>query len=433
MSERTTVRRRLLAAVSTIAFVGMLSVGAAEPALAADYPSWSDVQAARASESRTQALITKIKGHIAGLEQQAAAAASLAETRGAELEAADTAFQNAAQKVVELEAQAAEAEEEAAESRRAAGRVVAQMSRGTGGDLTATLLGEARTGADTDGMLKSLSYASKVNGVLQDTYGRAVNQQRNAESLADQAAEARTVREELRVAAEEAMVAAQEASAAADAAVQQGLVEREQLEAQLVVLVERREVTEADYMTGEAKRKEQERLERERLAELERIRQAEAAKNNAGSGGGGGGGGSAPPPAASGWVKPSSGRITSAFGYRLHPTAGTWRLHGGLDYAGGCGTPIYAASAGTVVYSGWYGTYGNWILIQHANGVQTGYAHIPNGGRLVGAGQQVGAGQRIASQGTTGASTGCHLHYEVRINGVQNDPVPFMRARGIYF
>jgi len=97
----------------------------------------------------------------------------------------------------------------------------------------------------------------------------------------------------------------------------------------------------------------------------------------------------------------------------------------------GCGAPIYAAHSGKVIYSGWYGTYGNFILIQNTNTVQTGYAHIVNGGLLVKVGQTVGVGQHIANEGTTGASTGCHLHFEVRVNGVAINSVPFMRDEGI--
>jgi murein DD-endopeptidase MepM/ murein hydrolase activator NlpD len=100
-------------------------------------------------------------------------------------------------------------------------------------------------------------------------------------------------------------------------------------------------------------------------------------------------------------------------------------------YRRGCGVPIYAASAGTVAYSGVYGSYGNWILLEHANGIQTGYAHIENGGLLVSPGQRVEAGQLIARAGSTGGSTGCHLHYEVRPGGSSTDPAAFMSARGI--
>jgi murein DD-endopeptidase MepM/ murein hydrolase activator NlpD len=77
------------------------------------------------------------------------------------------------------------------------------------------------------------------------------------------------------------------------------------------------------------------------------------------------------------------------------------------------------------------GTYGNWVLIEHGDGIQTGYAHIVNGGTEVAVGQNVEAGQEIARVGATGAATGCHLHFEVRISGKAVDPVPFMAKRGI--
>lgn len=133
----------------------------------------------------------------------------------------------------------------------------------------------------------------------------------------------------------------------------------------------------------------------------------------------------------SGWAKPVNGRITSSFGYRIPPTSGASSFHQGTDLGAGCGQPIYAASSGTVVYAGWNGGYGNFILIDHGGGVQTAYAHIVNGGILVGYGQNVGVGTRIASVGTTGTSTGCHLHLETRIGGVATDSVPFFRNQGI--
>ena len=106
-------------------------------------------------------------------------------------------------------------------------------------------------------------------------------------------------------------------------------------------------------------------------------------------------------------------------------------FHYATDIGTGCGASIYAASAGTVVYAGWYGSYGNFVLIDHGNGVETGYAHIRPGGIWVGYGQYVDAGQNIASSGTTGASTGCHLHFEVRTWGNRIDPQPWMASRGV--
>ncbi|WP_243648556.1 M23 family metallopeptidase [Agromyces fucosus] len=94
---------------------------------------------------------------------------------------------------------------------------------------------------------------------------------------------------------------------------------------------------------------------------------------------------------------------------------------------------MYAANSGVVTFSGYSGTYGNFIKIDHGGGISTGYAHIRDGGRFVGVGEWVEAGQNIASSGTTGASDGCHLHFEVYSGGSRIDPQPFMADRGIYF
>ena len=128
---------------------------------------------------------------------------------------------------------------------------------------------------------------------------------------------------------------------------------------------------------------------------------------------------------------PHPGPITDGFGYRPDRPAGANPFHRGTDIGAGCGSPIYAAHSGTVIYASPLGTYGNFIEIDNGGGVSTGYAHIRPGGTFVHVGQQVSAGQNIASVGMTGAATGCHLHFEVRINEVAINSVPFMAARGV--
>ncbi|MEC5151470.1 M23 family metallopeptidase [Cryobacterium sp. GrIS_2_6] len=133
-----------------------------------------------------------------------------------------------------------------------------------------------------------------------------------------------------------------------------------------------------------------------------------------------------------GWTRPAAGRITDAFGPRLvHPVAGVGDFHRGTDIGAGCDAAIYAATDGVVEAAGVLGTYGNWILIDHGNGITTGYAHIAPGETLVSVGERVVAGQVIAGVGSTGASTGCHLHFEVRIDGTAVDAVPFLSLRGV--
>jgi murein DD-endopeptidase MepM/ murein hydrolase activator NlpD len=107
------------------------------------------------------------------------------------------------------------------------------------------------------------------------------------------------------------------------------------------------------------------------------------------------------------------------------------RFHAGTDLAGGCGIPIYAARGGQVVYAGWNGGYGNFILINHGDGISTGYAHIADRKTFVRFGEQVSTGTHIANVGSTGASTGCHLHFEVRDDGKAINPVPFLKGKGI--
>lgn len=135
---------------------------------------------------------------------------------------------------------------------------------------------------------------------------------------------------------------------------------------------------------------------------------------------------------AQGWSLPVAGRTSDEFGPRPEkPVAGVNEFHRGTDLAANCGAPVFAATGGIVLEARVSGSYGNWILVEHGAGVSTGYAHLQNGGVLVSPGQRVEAGQLIGLVGSTGASTGCHLHFEVRLGGVALDAKPFLAARGI--
>jgi murein DD-endopeptidase MepM/ murein hydrolase activator NlpD len=123
--------------------------------------------------------------------------------------------------------------------------------------------------------------------------------------------------------------------------------------------------------------------------------------------------------------------MVSPYRYRIHPIFKGWRLHNGVGLAGGCNVPIYAATGGRVSFSGLNGGYSNFIVLDYGNGMQSAYAHIIDGGRLVLNRQTVTAGQLIARTGSIGGSTACHLHFEVRSGGFAFDPVPFMRERGV--
>jgi murein DD-endopeptidase MepM/ murein hydrolase activator NlpD len=118
---------------------------------------------------------------------------------------------------------------------------------------------------------------------------------------------------------------------------------------------------------------------------------------------------------------PVNGPITSPFGYRNDPVLGGNRLHAGVDIAASTGTPIKAAGDGVVVMAGSNGGYGNFTLIDHGGGLATGYGHQSRIG--VSIGQHVSTGEVIGYVGSTGASTGPHLHWEVRVNGAPVDPM----------
>ncbi len=123
-------------------------------------------------------------------------------------------------------------------------------------------------------------------------------------------------------------------------------------------------------------------------------------------------------PSAAGMVWPVSGTLTSGFGQR-------WgRMHEGIDIAGASGTPIAAAAAGTVIVAGWNGGYGNMVVVDHGGGISTAYGHMSS--LAVSVGQSVGQGTVVGGMGTTGHSTGVHLHFEVRVNGAATNPLAYL-------
>ncbi|HWH17629.1 MAG TPA: M23 family metallopeptidase [Allosphingosinicella sp.] len=126
-------------------------------------------------------------------------------------------------------------------------------------------------------------------------------------------------------------------------------------------------------------------------------------------------------------LKPVRGaNFTSGFGVRSDPFQGRAAMHAGIDLAGPIGTPIYATADGIVGRSEWSGGYGNLVELNHGKGIQTRYGHLSKS--LVYPGQRVKRGDQIALMGSTGRSTGSHLHYEVRIDGKAVNPVPFMQS-----
>ncbi|PRY67424.1 murein DD-endopeptidase MepM/ murein hydrolase activator NlpD [Glaciihabitans tibetensis] len=428
--------RRVIALLSV---VGVLATGAVvttevSPAWAIDYPSWSDVEAARADQAASQAQVTEIQALLAQLESELAAAQADAEAKGTAYQEAEQEYFEATVTAGELRAKADAAAAVAVESQTRAGQLAAQLARTGSNDLTLNLL---LNGEDVEDMLATMGQAGKVSEQANEIYEKAVQDKNAAQSLTDQADVAAGVLEGLKADAAAAFEVAQVASVAAADTVAVSAVHKDELEAQLASLTSAVATTEAQYQAGVVERARIAAAEEAARVAAARAEAAAAAAAAASSGGGGGGGGavggSTVPGAVNGngWAKPANGSISSGYGYRIHPVSGGSRLHSGTDLAGGCGIPIYAAHSGTVQYAGVYGTYGNWVLINNGDGISTGYAHIVNGGIRVAVGQQVAAGDVIAYVGSTGASTGCHLHFEVRVNGVATNAVPYMRNVGI--
>ena len=124
------------------------------------------------------------------------------------------------------------------------------------------------------------------------------------------------------------------------------------------------------------------------------------------------------------WPVPGYSRISSPYGYRIHPVTGASSIHTGIDIPAPTGTPVTAYDSGTVIYSGVQGTYGNTVMIRHNDGKVTLYAH--NSALNVSVGQTVQKGQVVAKIGSTGRSTGPHLHFEIRVNGSHTNPMNYL-------
>lgn len=124
-------------------------------------------------------------------------------------------------------------------------------------------------------------------------------------------------------------------------------------------------------------------------------------------------------------------RISSHFGYRKHPVLGYGKMHKGVDFAAAKGTPIYAAGNGIIEFVGWKSGYGRFIVLRHNGQLSTAYAHASRFAKNLKRGSKVKQGQIIAYVGSTGHSTGPHLHYEVRVNGKQVNPMKFKSTPGV--
>lgn len=398
---RHSARRRAIVAAGLAAVLAITWAinGSAPAAHAADYPTWDDVQNAKANAAEAQAQVDSIRVFIAQIQAEVERTQQVAMEKGQIAFEAEEVHQAKVLELTALQAQADEAAATAEVSERRAGQWAAQLVRVGGGDPTLKLFVD---GADADDVLTSIGVSSRVSQQAKAESDRATQLRNTAQSLSDQADVMRVELQKLSDAAAAAFAEAQAANAAAAAALAEQQSKVPELEAQAAYLQGLSTETQAGYQAGVQKRLEEELAARNAAIDWAQI-------------------------SDSGWVKPAPGRVTSPYGY----SAGYSGHHNGTDLGTGCGAPIIAASSGTVSFAGWYGDLGNWVQIDHGGGVSTGYAHQSQ--IVVWPGQWVDVGQLIGYSGNTGYSFGCHLHFVVYAGSSRIDPEPFMASRGVYF
>ncbi|MFV0344346.1 MAG: murein hydrolase activator EnvC family protein [Anaerocolumna sp.] len=294
---------------------------------------------------------------------------------------------------------------------------------------------------DISDMLNQIEYMSKIteydNGLLEEYTNIKKDISEKESSIKEQIAQLNDLREELTFEQEtvEKLMTSKNKEAAK---YNESIEETQAVSAEYTVQLDEQEALIEDLIEAEIKRLEEERKrkeeeERKRREEEERKKQEEEAANAGGgneSGDNSSGGSTTDHDSSDGvsgefiWPLPASSRITSAFGYRGQPTQGASTYHKGIDIGAGTGTKIIAAASGTVVTSTYSVSAGNYIMISHGNGLYTVYMHCSK--LFVSVGQSVSQGENIALVGSTGFSTGPHLHFGVNVGGEYVDPLKYV-------
>lgn len=420
VGARSRLRRGLAMLGVSVVIVGMAVAQQANApaAQALDLPTWDDVQAAKQNESAANKKVKEIQQLIIEGEKELERRRNLHSTTIQELKDAEAALAAAADKAATLNTEAEASRKEAEEAADRAGVIVAQMYRSGGVDRSMELFLDS-DGSTTDALLErmaSMSKATERNSKVSEEAEQTAN---TADSLGKQAKAAEAEREVLR-----ADKKVKEDAAATAVATQSVLVtEQEEQQRDLEIKLEALQDTTTKTVDGykerlrieeeqrkaeeERRRKEAERLRKE-AEEAERKRQEEQTNNpTAPPTAPPTGPPTAPPSTSNGWTLPTSNYYVSE-GYR---SPGRWD-HTGIDLAAPCWTPIVAAASGTVRSAYWDGPGGNMVTVNHTNGWQTRYAHMVQWASVA-PGQWVNAGQVLGYVGNTGASTGCHLHFEM--------------------
>jgi murein DD-endopeptidase MepM/ murein hydrolase activator NlpD len=390
------------------------------PATGASADPNSDRNRVNAELAKTSAALEELTGRAkqAALDYESAVAAlpaaqaSLADARGRAV-AADAAVRQAARDVTAAEAaaQAADADYQVAadqvtEARQVTGRYAAAAYKGGGMLLLNSVL---RAGSPSE-FAQRLGYLDHVAGDQQRAVRQLTAARQNSREQLNLAQDARRRAEQAKAAAAQALVASQTAVATAEAAAAHVTALIARREQAVAVANSQRAAVQAQYDQLKA---ESARIEAQLRAAAARAGKVPAA---------------VAPGAGAYFLMPVVGHRSSGFGMRFHPLFHVWRMHTGLDLGAGMGAPIVAAGDGRVITAGWHGGYGNFTCIYHGmyqgKGLSTCYGH--QSAILVRVGQWVHRGELIGRVGSTGTSTGPHLHFEVRLDGVPVNPIGWL-------
>jgi len=397
---------------------------------------------------KVDAQVDQLKNQLDETSADLSAAYTALQTTQNKLPAARTVLEKAqnaaaaadrANSVAAQELEAAQASEKKAEDKLASTTTAVASSRTRVAQFAAQIYQEqgfgqldmALSSTDPQQFADRIALVDTVMDVQSETMDRLATEEASLTALEDHLSALRADSAEKKKQAQDALERAQSAR---DAAVQakaalDALASQQAAQAKSV----------AGKLATEKQRLASMQAEQARLHKIlaqraaEQRRRAEAARRAAArkhhsSGGSSGGGSSSSSSGGStrggGYLtRPVNGPVTSEFGMRFHPIYHYWKLHSGRDFGVPCGTPVHAAASGDIISAGWGGGYGNRIVIDHGLvhgvGLATTYNHLT---RFVRTGGHVQRGQLIAYSGTTGTSTGCHLHFETLENGNFVDP-----------
>lgn len=437
MAPMTPQRRRGVIGLLITALLALAGLTVSIPATADDLEDLNNQRAqAEARQAATDKAIAQLEGELEGVTQELADA--YVELRGieAQIPIAEEALRVAEEEVARLQREAdilaqrlaaAEAEEQAITDQIAANTARAEEIRVAIGRMAR----EAYRGDMAASSLTAILDASSTEEFIEQSAASATALRTQTQALRE-LEQLNGVNRNQEVRLEAVRVEITELKAEADAKLAEAEVARQAAEARraeldvlLAAAQEKTAVIEAQKAELEAKQKELEAQQAQLAADLaEIIRAQEAARAAAGQNPVGS-------TASQPFTNPSSYNppyLTSAYGMRLHPVLGYWRLHAGADLRAYCGTPLYAGASGTVQWAKYRAGYGNQVMVNHGywNGksLMSSYNHMSS--FAVSSGQNVSQGQLIGYSGNTGTSAACHLHFEVYVNGGTVDPWPLI-------